>query len=134
MQAYGCQVEKVDTDAIIASRSRNDPRVHGGRVEIFGREICRDFDSGLVDKVLAVTDAEAIEMAHRLAQEEGMFAGMSSGANVLASLRLAGELGPGKERDLHKPVIRANLASLWHALTLLGIDTSVRGSGKLFSG
>lgn len=35
-------------------------------------------------------------MARRLAREEGIFAGTSSGANVVASLRLAERLGPGR--------------------------------------
>lgn len=54
------------------------------------------FKSGLVDRVYSVADAEAIDTAHRLAQEEGIFCGMSSGANVLICLRLAQELGPAK--------------------------------------
>jgi cysteine synthase A len=49
---------------------------------------------GLVDYVIAVTDEEAIGMAHQLAQREGIFCGMSSGANVHASLQVARELGP----------------------------------------
>jgi cysteine synthase A len=35
-------------------------------------------------------------MAHRLARQEGIFAGTSSGLNVVAALQLARELGPGK--------------------------------------
>ena len=35
-------------------------------------------------------------MARRLAREEGIFAGTSTGANVVAALRLAERLGPGK--------------------------------------
>ena len=54
------------------------------------------FASKLVDRVYSVTDQEAIAMAHRLAQQEGIFCGMSSGANVFASLKLARELGAGK--------------------------------------
>jgi cysteine synthase A len=54
------------------------------------------FASGLVDRVFSITDQEAIDMAHRLAQQEGIFCGMSSGANVLASLKVAQELGAGK--------------------------------------
>jgi cysteine synthase A len=52
--------------------------------------------SGLVDQVITLDDELAMAMAHRLAQEEGMFCGISSGANVAAALRVAGELGPGK--------------------------------------
>ena len=42
----------------------------------------------LVDGTLAVSDTEAIAAARRLAREEGIFAGFSSGANIAAALRL----------------------------------------------
>jgi len=51
---------------------------------------------GLVDDIVQVTDGEAVEMAMRLWREEGVFAGMSSGANVAVALRLAGEMGRGQ--------------------------------------
>jgi cysteine synthase A len=54
------------------------------------------WDSKLVDRVFTVTDEEAIAQAHALAEQEGIFCGMSSGANVVACLRLAREVGPGK--------------------------------------
>src|SRR5262249_49144558 len=47
-----------------------------------------------VDEIPTVTTAEAKEMARRLAREEGVFGGTSSGANVVAALRLAERLGP----------------------------------------
>lgn len=47
-----------------------------------------------VDEIQQVTTEEAKAMARRLAQEEGVFAGTSSGANVVAALRLAARLGP----------------------------------------
>jgi cysteine synthase len=47
-----------------------------------------------VDEIQTVTAAEAFEMARRLAREEGLFAGASSGANVVAALRTAQRLGP----------------------------------------
>jgi cysteine synthase len=53
------------------------------------------WDADRVDGVWAIGDDEAIDMTRRLAQEEGIFAGVSSGANVVGALRLAGELGPG---------------------------------------
>ena len=49
----------------------------------------------LVDEVLAVSTADAECMARRLAREEALFAGTSSGANVAAAIRLAERLGPG---------------------------------------
>ena len=48
----------------------------------------------LVNEVMAVSTEEAVGMARRLAREEGLFAGTSSGANVVAALRLAQKLGP----------------------------------------
>jgi cysteine synthase A len=39
---------------------------------------------------------EALDCARRLAREEGLFCGISSGTNVVAVLRLAAKLGPGK--------------------------------------
>lgn len=52
------------------------------------------WDPSLVNKVVTVTTGEAVAMAGRLAREEGMFAGTSSGANVVAALRVAERLGP----------------------------------------
>ncbi len=54
------------------------------------------WDDGLADDVLTVSTSDAKEMARRLATQEGLFAGTSSGANVLAAIRVAGELGPGR--------------------------------------
>ena len=48
------------------------------------------------DDALAVDEGAARQMALRLAREEGIFAGVSSGLNVTAALQLARELGPGK--------------------------------------
>jgi cysteine synthase len=49
----------------------------------------------LVNEILAVSTEEAKAMARRLAREEALFAGTSSGANVVASLRVAQRLGAG---------------------------------------
>lgn len=47
-----------------------------------------------VDEILTVSTNEAKAMARRLAREEGIFAGTSSGANVVAAQRVAERLGP----------------------------------------
>jgi len=52
------------------------------------------WDSGLVNEIMTVSTEEAKAMARRLAQEEGIFAGTSSGANVVAALQVARKLGP----------------------------------------
>ena len=54
------------------------------------------FESELVDRIISIHDKDAIEMAHQLAEKEGIFCGVSSGANVLASKMIAEELGAGK--------------------------------------
>lgn len=46
-----------------------------------------------LDQVIPVTADEAIEMAQRLARQEGILCGVSSGANVVAALRYAGQKG-----------------------------------------
>ncbi len=53
-------------------------------------------DTGIYSRVMTVTNEEAIEMAAKLTKQEGIFAGISTGANVTAALKLAKELGPGK--------------------------------------
>ena len=196
MKAFGCEIKKVDTDTYEQNRNEIDTSVHGGRIEILPRILCRKleakddrvwwarqfsnpnntaahrectakeileqtdgqldifiasvgtggtllgvaqalkkhnpniiiagvepiaakmlagkpeefpliegitdgiipeiFKSGLVDRVFVVSDEDAINMAHKLAEQEGLFCGISSGANVLISLKLAREFGPGK--------------------------------------
>ncbi len=53
------------------------------------------FDASKVDKVLEVSQDEAIAMTKRLAKEEGIFSGMSSGGATAAALRLANTLESG---------------------------------------
>ena len=50
----------------------------------------------LTDEVLTVTNEEAIETARRLAKEEGIFAGFSSGANVAGALKVARKMRAGQ--------------------------------------
>jgi len=47
-----------------------------------------------VDQIIPVRTDDAKEMARRLAREEALFAGTSSGANVVAGIRVAERLGP----------------------------------------
>jgi cysteine synthase A len=50
---------------------------------------------GVADQIARVSTEEATGMALRLAREEGLFAGTSTGANVVAALRVAEEMGRG---------------------------------------
>jgi len=53
------------------------------------------FEPERVDRVMDISEAEATEMARKLAKEEGIFAGMSSGGAMAAAVKLAVELNEG---------------------------------------
>ena len=87
---------------VVAVEPANSPILSGGQS---GRHmipgIGPDFvppllDSTIIDSVTRVSDSQANEMALRLAREEGLLAGISSGANVSAAIQIAEDLGPGK--------------------------------------
>lgn len=50
----------------------------------------------IYDNIYVISDSEALDTAKRLAREEGLMCGISSGTNVAAALKLAEKLGPGK--------------------------------------
>lgn len=53
------------------------------------------FDRTLVDRIINIEDEEAFEMARLLAKREGLFVGMSSGAAMVAALKVAEEMDRG---------------------------------------
>jgi cysteine synthase len=64
--------------------------------EISGGIIEEMMESGLIDEVVKVTNEDAIKTSDRLVREEGFFCGISAGANVYYSLKVAESLGKGK--------------------------------------
>jgi cysteine synthase A len=62
-----------------------------------------NFDWTVVDRVVQAWEEDAFPLARRLAREEGLFVGMSSGAITWAALGVARELGPGKRVAMIAP-------------------------------
>ena len=54
-----------------------------------------NLDRGVIDRLIKAWEEDAFPLARRLAREEGLFVGMSSGAMAWAALQVARELGPG---------------------------------------
>jgi cystathionine beta-synthase len=68
---------------------------HVYKVEGIGEDMmCGAMDLAVLDDVRQVTEAQAFSMARRLAREEGIFAGGSTGVNLVAALAVARELPP----------------------------------------
>lgn len=79
-----------------ASRHLSKGPLGGHRIEGIGPGfVPKGMRTDLVDDVVAVSDADAYATARRLAAIEGLFAGISSGANVFCALHVAKDLGPG---------------------------------------
>ena len=82
-----CYVIEPASAAVLAGKSVTNPnhRIQGGGYSMTELPL---LNRGDVDGYLQVTDEEAIYVTRRLAKEEGIFAGFSSGANVAAAIRL----------------------------------------------
>jgi len=96
--------EKNPRVVIAAVEPAESPVMSGGRsgshrIEGIGDGFIPDIIArarDLVDEVITIKDEDAIRMTHRLIREEGLFVGISSGANVLAAMQLGKKLGKGR--------------------------------------
>jgi len=82
-----CFIVEPAEAAVLAGKSVINPnhRIQGGG---YSMETLSLINTDHIDGYLQVTDEEAMEVARRLAREEGIFAGFSSGANVAAAMQL----------------------------------------------
>jgi cysteine synthase A len=79
-----------------SSRNLSGGPLGGHRIEGIGAGfIPKIMRMDLVDEITAVSDDEAYATAREMTRTEGVFGGISSGANVFAALKLAKDLGPG---------------------------------------
>ncbi|WP_298845721.1 cysteine synthase A [Clostridium sp.] len=88
---------------IVAVEPAKSPVLSGGepgphKIQGIGAGFTPDiYDSSVIDEIMQITDEEAFDIAKRLAKEEGILVGISTGANVAAAIKIAKKLGKGKK-------------------------------------
>jgi len=93
-EKYGCKVYAVEPVASpVLSGGVHSPHPIQG---IGAGFVPANYDGTVVDEVVQVKNEDAFDISKRLAREEGMLAGISSGAIVWAALQVAKRLGTGK--------------------------------------
>ncbi|MFX0090506.1 MAG: PLP-dependent cysteine synthase family protein [Candidatus Hodarchaeota archaeon] len=82
-----CYVVEPESAAILAGKEITNPdhKIQGGGYSMPDLKFFKDIK---IDGYIQISNEQAIEMSQRLAKEEGLFAGFSSGANVAAALHL----------------------------------------------
>ena len=93
---------RVPAVKIVAVEPASSPVLSGGqpgphKIQGIGAGfVPQVLNRGIIDRIITVKDDEAFRFSRRLAEEEGLFVGISSGAAAFAALKVASELGKGK--------------------------------------
>ncbi len=109
---------------IVAVEPKNSAVLSGGtpgphKIQGIGAGFIPDvLNTKIIDRIIQVEDEEAFEMSKRLAKEEGIFCGISSGAACYAALKIAEELGKGKKVVTIFPDTGERYFSVHHYFTL----------------
>jgi cysteine synthase A len=94
--------KEVPSIRIIAVEPETSPILSGGepgphKIQGIGAGFLPEvLNREIIDEIIPVGDDDAFHTAKRLAREEGLFVGISTGAAVFAALKVAGDLGKGK--------------------------------------
>jgi cysteine synthase A len=101
--------ERSPKTAVISVEPARSPVLSGGergthQFQGMGPGFVPDnFDWSVVDRIVPAWEEDAFPLARRLAREEGLFVGMSTGAIAFVALQIARELGPGKRVAMISP-------------------------------
>lgn len=94
--------ERTPSTLVVSVEPARSPVLSGGERGVHQFQgmgpgfIPENFDRTVVDRIVTAWEEDAFPLARRLAREEGLFVGMSSGAIVFVAMQIARELGPGK--------------------------------------
>jgi cysteine synthase A len=93
LKSSGCRIVALepDTSPRLTTGAGGGHRVEGIALGFVPPHLTAD----VYDEARAISESASRAMARRLAREEGIFAGVSTGLNVVAALQIARELGPG---------------------------------------
>jgi cysteine synthase A len=104
ISGVGKRLKEVNKDAlVVAVEPKKSPLLSEGKASSHGIQgIGANFIPGIlnrdiIDKIITVDDENALETSRIIGRKEGIFCGISAGANVYAALKVAKELGSGKK-------------------------------------
>ena len=102
------------SSAVLSGKPAGEHKIEGIGAGFIPKVLGRD----IIDEVITVSDKDAFITAQNLAQKEGLFAGISSGAACWAALKVAEELGPQKTVVVILPDGGQRYFSLWQNFSI----------------